>query len=374
MSLDLLLNKYIIVKEGNEKEYYKVKDNLDEYKKFIDEVLGYRLIINEKFIKLEKLPVRPKSWMGITTFQDKREYIFLILVLMFLEDKNREDQFILSNITEYIEHNYSDSDWTKHSVRKSLIRTLDFCFKYNIIKMNDGRTDDFIASEEGEMLLENTGISRYIVRSFDREITQDDTYESLLEENVEGLSNDRGKLRKNRAFRQLVLDLAVYSKDNENDFEYIKNYRSYVKEIFEQVLQCDVQVYKNMAIAVYKQATPDMDVYPLRMQGESQASLFINKKIRRLINKGSLTVDSRDVCTLKKQEFSNILLDARKQYGHGFTKALRDLPDDRYVQNMIAYMESYYLIEVIEDNILIMPLVGKIEGAYPQDYKETGEE
>lgn len=61
--------------------------------------------------------------MGIKEFSEIKEYIFLLIILMFLEDKNKEEQFILSNITEYIENNYPDEkiDWTIFKNRKSLI-------------------------------------------------------------------------------------------------------------------------------------------------------------------------------------------------------------------------------------------------------------
>ena len=38
-----------------------------------------------------------------------------MILLIFLEDKNNEEQFILSNLTEYIKQNYSEEkiDWTK---------------------------------------------------------------------------------------------------------------------------------------------------------------------------------------------------------------------------------------------------------------------
>ncbi|HBA96832.1 MAG TPA: TIGR02678 family protein, partial [Lachnospiraceae bacterium] len=43
-------------------------------------------------IKLEKTMTKPENWMGILEFKEKTEYIFLCLVLMFLEDKEPEEQ------------------------------------------------------------------------------------------------------------------------------------------------------------------------------------------------------------------------------------------------------------------------------------------
>ena len=116
-----LLENYIILKEKDRDLYYDIVDNADSYREFIDDILSYNLIIKDDFLKLEKIPTKPEAWMGIKDFKDKKEYIFFILVLMFLEDKNKEEQFILSNITEYIEHNYASEkiEWTVFKNRKS---------------------------------------------------------------------------------------------------------------------------------------------------------------------------------------------------------------------------------------------------------------
>ena len=78
--------------------------------------------------------------MGINEFTEIKEYIFFILLITFLEDKNKEEQFILSSITEYIEHNYPDEkiEWTIFKNRKSLIKVMKFAIDIGIIKKNDG--------------------------------------------------------------------------------------------------------------------------------------------------------------------------------------------------------------------------------------------
>lgn len=102
-----LLENFFIRKSENRDKYYEIRDELDSYKSFIYDQLGYKLIVKEEFIKLEKIPAIPEQWMGFKGLEKKKEYIFFILLIMFLEDKNKEEQFILSNITEYIEENYN---------------------------------------------------------------------------------------------------------------------------------------------------------------------------------------------------------------------------------------------------------------------------
>ena len=100
--LEYLLNNFWCVKEQNPDIYYSLKNNLDYYKDFIQNKLGSRLIVNDRFIKLEKIPSLPKSYMGIMEFTDPIEYNILFIILLFLEDKPKLEQFILSNLIEFI--------------------------------------------------------------------------------------------------------------------------------------------------------------------------------------------------------------------------------------------------------------------------------
>ena len=55
INLKYLLNNFWCVKELEPEKYYYIKNNLDSCKDFIKEKLGSKLIVNDKFIKLEKI-------------------------------------------------------------------------------------------------------------------------------------------------------------------------------------------------------------------------------------------------------------------------------------------------------------------------------
>ena len=373
MKFTKLLENYIILKEKDRELYYDIIDNVDKYREFINDNLSYNLIVKEDFIKLEKIPAMPKSWMGIKSFNNKKEYIFFLLVLMYLEDKNKEEQFILSNITEYIEHNYPDEkiEWTVFKNRRSLITVLKFSLELGIIKKNDGEEEDFNKSENGEILYESTGISRYIVRRFNREIFDSESYEELLEDAIEGISTDKGIIRKNRVFRELTLSPIVYNGENSSDYEYIKNYRNSIKSIFEKYLEWDIHIHKNGAMAVIKNANEIKDTFPSG-KGESAITLFVNRKIKNMLEDGKLIINDKDTIIIKEELFDEILLEVKNEYGQGFTKAFRDALDSYYLETIKRFMEEYYLINVEDGHVELMPLIVKVTGKYPDDY--NGEE
>ena len=101
--LKILLENYWIGKDKNKELYYRLKDSIAEFKSFLTDKLGYNLVINPYLIKLEKFPGKAEGWMGIKAFESTMEYAFLCILIMFLEDKGKEEQFVLSEITEYIQ-------------------------------------------------------------------------------------------------------------------------------------------------------------------------------------------------------------------------------------------------------------------------------
>ena len=71
-----------------------------------------------------------------------------------------------------------------------------------------------------------------------------------------------------------------------------------------------------------------------------------------------------------KEEFNKLLLDLRKENGHGFTKTLREYSDELYIHTIKEYMKSFSMLDIKDNLVLILPLMGKIIGDYPKDYKE----
>ena len=366
-----LLENYLILKERDKDLYYDVKDNIDKYKSFIYDSLAYDIIIKDDFIKLEKIPGIPEEWMGINEFTEIKEYIFFILLITFLEDKNKEEQFILSSITEYIEHNYPDEkiEWTIFKNRKSLIKVMKFAIDIGIIKKNDGSEEEFSKSETGDVLYESTGLSRYIVRRFSKNIEDSESYEDLLGDEFSGISKDLGTVRKNRVFRRLLLSPVVYNDENDNgDYDYIKSKRSFIRNTFEENLGWDIHIHKNGALAVLENSNEVKDIFPNK-KGESAAVLFINKEVRRNINSGNLKKEDNDTVVMSNSEFDEFIIEVRKTHGHGFTKTLRDVSEQVFINIIRNFMKDFSMIREEKDFTILMPIIGKVLGEYPEDYK-----
>ena len=366
-----LLESFIILKSKDRDKYYEIKDNIDENMSFIKDKLGYDLIIKEDFIKLEKIPSEPKSFMGIPGFTEIEEYIFFMILLMFLEDKNKEEQFVLSNLTEYISINYTNQkvEWTNFKTRKNLINVIKAAINIGIIEKNDGDEESFQKDENMDVLFENTGISRYIVRNFKSDIQNINSYEELLESN--DLYFDKSSKRRNSVYRNLLLCPIVYNKGvDDSEYDYIKKYRGSINKELEENLNWSMDVHKNGALIVLKNPTNVKDTFPNQnKKGESEITLIINDKLHNMIKNAELEIKDNDTIIISNERFKNILLNIRKEEGHGFIKKFRECSDEFFIEFIKEYMADFSMIIEDEENTIIMPLVSKVIGKYPKDYK-----
>ena len=59
-----------------------------------------------------------------------------------------------------------------------------------------------------------------------------------------------------------------------------------------------------------------------------------------------------------------------REYGSGFSKNYREMPEGEFVKSVLDEMELWMFIrkEEATHQIKICPLTGKIQGSYPEDY------
>ena len=133
--LETLLDRRWVLKSEDRELYYKIRDSIGEIRKFATEKMGCQVIENALLVKLEKIPALPERFMGIDAFTSKAEYAYLCILLMFLEDRDAQGQFILSQLTEYIAANMpsEETDWTLYTNRRRLVKVLRYAVEQGII-------------------------------------------------------------------------------------------------------------------------------------------------------------------------------------------------------------------------------------------------
>lgn len=376
--MEVLLSKRWIVKAKDKELYYRIKDELPSVKKFLSEKLGYQVIVNPYLIKLEKIPTVSQSWMGIQDFTEPIHYEFLCLILAFLEDKEIEEQFVLSQLTEFIKLNHKEEniDWTLYSYRRNLIKVLKFCIQNQLFLVDDGTEDSFREREDGEVLYENTGVSRYFMRNFATDISQMkciEDYEGI--EWSEG-NEERGVIRRQKVYRNLLLSPAVYkSGESDEEFAYIKNYRNLIMDDFNRFFDCELQVHRTSAYLVVGENASIGKEFP-GANTVSDAILLTNQLISEEIKKGRLTPEEDEKIRISISGFQGILEQCKQQFGNGFLKKYREMESMEFASLIMEKMEQYEFISVNRqyEEVVIYPIAGKLIGRYPKGYQDGGQD
>lgn len=371
--LELLLNQRWVLKSEEKELYYKVRDAIGEIRKFATEKMGCQIIENSILVKMEKIPAIAESFMGIESFASKEEYAYLCILLMFLEDKDAEEQFVLSQLTEYIAANMPGQsvDWTVFTNRRRLVKVLRYAVSQGMVKVTDGSDDVFMDEQSGEVLYENTGASRHFMRSFSKDIMDYQESENFKESDWFEIDEERGIARRHRVYKKLLFSVGMYKEDgSEEDFEYLKYYGRRLSEDLEQIFDCQVHIHKGSAYLLMGEDCHIGKAFPGNNAG-SDILLLCCAKIREYVEKKIVSVQSDDTILMDELEFEKLIKEVKNEFGAGFIKSYREMPEGEFVKAIIENMQYWTFIkrDEKEHRILIYPSAGKIIGYYPKDYE-----
>ncbi len=372
--LEALLDRRWVRKAEDKELYYRIRDSIGEVRKFASDKLGASVTENALLVKMEKIPVVPEPFMGILEFTSREEYAYLCILLMFLEEKDAGEQFILSQLTEYFSTNMPGEpvDWTVYTCRRRLIKVLRYAVAQGMLLITDGTDELFMDDVSGEVLYENTGVSRYFMRNFSRDITTYQGLSDFLESDWFAVDEERGIARRHRVYKRLLFAPGMYrARENDEDFEYLKYYGRRLGEDLEQQFDCHVHIHKGSA---YLMTGEDC-----RMGAEfpgnnviSDILLLCLAKIRSRVETKTWIPGAGEIITVDTVEFEQLLREVRAESGGGFTKNYRELTDGEYVKSVMDALELWMFIKRDEKEHLveIYPAAGKLTGAYPDDFME----
>ena len=374
-ALEVLLSKRWILKSRDRELYYSVRDELPKFKSFLIEKLGFQVVVNSYLIKLEKIPAVAENWMGIKEFSDKMEYVIFMTVLMFLEEKDMGEQFVLSELTDYIQTavEVESIDWTVYRSRKYLVKVMKYLVSEGILEINDGSEEDFAKDGISEVLYENTGVSRNFVKNFTRDISNFKGMADFYDGDFIDTDEDRGIVRRQRVYRKLLLSAGLYRNENtEEDFNYIRNFRGIIANDFEGLFDCNLHIHKSSAYLVINEGSRLGRAFP-EESTLSDIVLLVNDLILNRIGENKLTPAVDESIILSLESFNELIEEAKRLYGNGFAKTYRDMTTKEICSVVTEYMLELGFIEYIGNDVKINPIVGKVAGRYPKDFESVQE-
>ena len=353
--------------------YYRTKHLIPVFKKFVVEQIGWQLIYNERIIKLEKIPVIAKSYMGIEGFKEPMDYMILATLLIFLEGKEDYEQFLVSEMIEMMEihmKEYREFLWSKFTHRTALVRVLRFVEKNGFLTVYEGSSSQLSGDDSHEILYENSGLSRYFATNFSHEISDFTCYIDFEQYHMKYIDEDRGQAKINRVYRQLVSTPQIYWKDNEDvDGLYIKNYRHNINKNLNIYLDGELQVHKNIAFCLFKKQSSYSNFHP----DDTMLTQIVLKTCdlcRENICNGVWEKGADEQVSIEKKVLDKILLGMKEKYQTTWTIEYKKLEINKLSDAVIAYMEEWEMLVQQDDRLVIYPSVGKFIGCYPREIED----
>lgn len=370
--LEYLLNNYWCVKEKDTSLYFKIKNNLDYYKDFIQTKLGSKLIVNDRFIKLEKIPSVPKSYMGISSFNYKLDYTILFIILLFLEDKPKREQFVLSNLIDYITNTASTLEldtipnWNILHHRKCLVNVINHLKDLSIIKVVEEK-NLFTEDVKAEALYETTGLSNYYIREFKNNILEYTSINDFINDEFNDQKENIGDVRRYKVYRKLLYSLVTYTDDlSESEIDYLRKFRGSINNEISKYTFSELELTKNMAVLMYDAETKERYDFP-NNKAISDIVLLVNYNILGKVNNEELDLDKEEVINISKEQMYRIIKETRNSYIEYFSKFYKEMPLDSFANEVISYMKEYDFIKETTLNFRLYPMVSKMVGYIPKE-------
>ena len=360
--MQLLLNNFWILKEDDLDNYYKIKRNQHLLRDYINKTLGSRLIIHDRFIKLEKIPAQALESIGLPNFILQTDYIYLCLILLFLEDKTRETYFMLSDLIDYVKNTAvalelnNIPNWTLTKERKSLKRAVNFLEKIKVIKLKDASKDDFSDNENAEALYISTGLSNYVMRMFNNEIFDIKQEEDFIKDEWTYQNDEKGDIRKYKIYRNLIYTPCIYMNDiSKSEIDYLKQLRHHISNELSN-LNYELELTKNMALVFENENALTKDSFPNNKR-ISAIVLIVLTKLYELIKENKIILNEYEIGKISYEDLYNIIIGIKNKYNIYLSKTLKDLTDSAFFDNILDILETYTFIRNVNNYYEILPAI-----------------
>lgn len=366
---EILLTRRWIIKKEDRDLYYQIKDNAKELRKFFQEKFGYSLIVHQQYIRLDKVPDKAEPWMGITPFKSLEEYQYFCLLLIYLEDKQVEEQFVLSSLIEFIalQLHKDESYWLKYNHRRHFVNVLRYSLNQKLIVQDDGDSDDFMKDGGTEVLFESTGLSRYFMRSFVSDIFEWQKPEDFMQNEWFDEMQERGIARRQRVYRQLLLTNGIYyeSEKNQDMFAYIRNFRRRIEKDFESIAPCNLQVYTSSAYLIFDEDHQFGLTFPKSNAMDELTTICISA-LSKKAKANKKKIDEYEILHIDEITMNKVIMHTIQQNLKNMPATYRQKGCEDNVNMVIERMIEVGFIKKMENEYICFPVIAKLIGEFEE--------
>jgi len=391
-----LLESFWVLRDREPELYAMIREREAALRAYFLDKCGYRLIVHRGFARLEKIPATPEPWMGIQAFKSPRDYALLCCLLAFLEERDVDEQFLLTDLCEDLKQRYPRAEdasadpegaagpiaWERWGHRMALVRVLRYAIERGLLAEVDGDSSAFGLKEETEALFETPLVSRYFMISFPKDLFRFNTLEEILAggeieaDDPASAAPQRGAARRHRVYRSLLLSPVLYAHETPpEDFLYLRNTRNRLREDFEAHTPYRLELYKNAALLTVADRKSWHTGFPDQRAIADIVLLFA--AVVRDARRDSLHEPREDgALPFSEAGFDKLVQRCRRETGHGWSKEFRDMADDKLTETLLAELIDWKMArrEAETGLILLEPLLGRLTGRYPREFVRAAEE
>ena len=179
------------------------------------------------------------------------------------------------------------------------------------------------------------------------------------------VDEDRGIARRHRVYRRLLFSVGMYRGEGaDEDFEYLKYYGRRLADDLEQNFHCQLHIHRGSAFFMQEEDCRIGETFPGNT-GMSDILLLCCGKIREKIESGDWELRKDDMALVQAVEFERMIRQVKEEYGAGFIKGYRTMPEGEFIREVENEMERWMMIrtDAQEQTVIICPAAGKTEGS-----------
>lgn len=372
-AIALLLESRWIARAADPEGYALIRRCETKLKAYFREKCGWLFVRNPRFYKLEKIPAVPEAWMGVQSFVETDDYVLLCCTMAYLEEREIEEQFLLSELCEDLLALYPESAlhplrWEVYTWRRSLVRTLGFLLEADVLRVVEDDSEGFLQDRGGEALYEVTVLARYFLRTYPKDLQEYRSLEELCRADFLGGDGaaETGHARRNRVYRQLLLTPVYYQTELwPEDFAYLRNMHRRLRDELEEKTGLHLELYRDCAMLTSAERNAwCRELFPYRQSGLHAVVLHFARAYRE-------QADWKEKRQLSFVEFEQFCARLQKACGGGWTKEYREMSPQRLAPAVLGEMQAWRMAarDAALQLVTLLPALFRLSGAYPADYE-----
>lgn len=375
-----LLSRPWLTKQEHPDEFILIKDHYEYLRDWFHEHAGYSLLVTRWFAKLDKVPGVFRSWMGIDSFHQPRDYALFTYGLWYLEAKSDGEQFLLTEMVEAIRNHLLgsnfDVDWTLYAHRLSMVRALKKLRSLGVLSSIEGEETGWARDgANANVLYEASPLARYVLRRFPKELMAygeiDELYEveqtATVSTSDEMIYNADVRFRRHKVFRRLLMEPVVYDFEwTDEERRYTQTQRSWIMSQMDEMVGFEGRRFREGLYFYWPELLAEMDLFPTQ-SAASDVTMQFAAKLREMLttDPDRYPRDEYGCFHLTRGEFEGILLAIRETSEEYWTKDHREKLTTQLADDILTHMAEWNLVSPDDSGgILLLPGLSRYCGNY----------